>query len=121
MVLTDVFLEEMAKALNNESFTTPVGIAFSSSVITPAATDTSLAHEYDRAGLSGTRSTNEVTFSGLRSGAVASSTGDYINLVGVLSTSTTGGNLFVEALVPSVLHTTSFDFEVDATITIERK
>lgn len=120
MVLTDVFLIEMAKALNGESFSTPTHGAFSSSVITPAATDTSLPSEYDRSSFTGSRDSNEVTFSGLRSGATASSSGDYINLFGLLDSSS-GGNLFLEALVPSVLHTTSFDFEVDATITIERK
>lgn len=119
-MITDVFLQEMAKAINGESFTKPVGIAFSSSVITPAATDTSFAHEFDRATLSGSRTSNEVTFSGIRSGATASSSGDYINLIGLFSTDTSSGDLFVEALVPSVLHTTSFDFEVDATVTIER-
>lgn len=119
-MITDVYLQEIAKAINGEANTVVSHCAFSSTVLTPAATDTSLAHEYDRSSATGTRSTNSVTFNSLRSGATASSTGDYINVVGLL-TSSTGGNLMLEALVPSVLHTTSFDFEVDATVTIERK
>ena len=120
MVFTDTGLIELAKALNGESNTIPSHVAFSSTVITPDTADTSIPGELDRSATSGTRVTNQVTFNALRSGATASSTGDYINTLG-LFTSTSGGNLYAEALVPSVLHTTTFDLEIDWKVTIERK
>ena len=119
-MITDIFLNNLAKAINGESFTLPAYNAFSSSVITVDATDTSLPTEYDRSSASGARINNTVTFTSVRSGAIASSSGDYINSMGLLSSSTVG-DLHVEALVPNVLHTTSFDLEVDWAITIERK
>ena len=119
-MITDTFLNRIAGWINGESGDSPSNIAFSSSVITPDGTETSLPSEYGRSSADGTRILSETTYNGLRSGAIASSTGDYINSLGLL-TASTGGDLLVEALVPSVLHTTSFDFEVDWTITVDRK
>lgn len=120
-MITDVFLQEIAKAINGESFTSPTHTAFSGSVITPDPTDTSLPTELDRSATSGSRTTNEVTFTGIRSSATATpTTGDYINTVALFSASS-GGNLFIEATAPNILHTDLFDLEVEATVTIERK
>ncbi len=122
-MLTDTFLEEVAKFLNNESATVVSHLTFSSDAITPDATDTSVSGELGtRISVSNSRSSSvpTVTFTGTRSGAVASSSGDFVNLA-ALFTASSGGNLMAEAIVPSVLHTTDFDLEVDWSITAARR
>lgn len=122
-MLTDNLLVDLAKYLNGESSELISHLAFSSDAITPSATDTSISGQLgSRVAVTGVRSSTEptVTFSGLRSGAVASSDGDYVNL-NALFTSSTGGTLMAEAIVPSVLHTTDYDLEVDWAITVARK
>jgi len=122
-MITDIFLEEVAKYMNAEASTTVSDLTFSSTVITPDATDTSVAGELGaRVTTTNSRSSTvpTVTFIGTRSGAIASSSGDFVNLV-ALFTASSGGNLMAEALVPSVLHTTSFDLEVNWSITAARK
>ena len=119
-MITDVFLQELAKNINGESNTNASHLAYSSTAITPDATDTTLTGEFlTRVSATGSRVLTETTFNAIRSGAVASSSGDRINAM-ALFTSSSGGNLFAEALVPSILHTTAFDFEVDWKITISR-
>lgn len=119
-MITDVFLTEIAKAINSESNAVPAYIAFSSSVITPDPGDTSLPSEYDRSATSNSRATNEVTYTASRSGTSVSGSGEYINTIGLLDTST-GGNLLAEGLVPSVLHTSTYDLEVNWKVIVERK
>ena len=119
-MITDVFLQEIAKSINGESSTVPSHMAFSNDSTTPDPTDTSLASEFDRSSITGSRVTNSITFNSIRSSATASGSGDTINKLGLFSASSSG-NLFMEATVPSILHTDDFDFEVDATITISRR
>lgn len=117
-MITDTFLYEIAKKINGESSTSPNYIDFSSTAITPDVADTSLPGVIAGGGTATqTRYLNTVTFNKIRSGAVASSTGDYINALGL---SLNGGNLFAEALVPSILHTSSYDLEADWDITVNR-
>lgn len=120
MVLTDVFLDEMAKAMNGESYTVGSDVAFSNDIIVPDATDTALPSEFDRSSTTGSRTGNKVSFTAIRSGAIASVGGDTVNSIGLL-TASSGGNLLSEATVPSIVHTQTFDLEVDWQITIERK
>jgi hypothetical protein len=119
-MITDNFLNTIAGWVNGETATIPSFVAWSSSAITPAGTDTSLPSEYTtRTSASGTRTLNATTFNSTRLSTLATSTGDYINSLGLL-TASTAGTLYAEALVPSILHTTTFDLEVDWTITVSR-
>ena len=118
-MIVDTFLYELAKKINGESSESPDYVAFSEDVITPDATDTSIPGILDGDAASGSRTLGVVTFNAIRSGAVASSSGDYINTLGLTKTSGSG-TLFAEALVPSILHTTSYDLEVDWDITVSR-
>lgn len=121
MTLTDTFLNQIAGVVNGESFTQPSYVGFSSTAITIDPTDTSLSGEYgNRVSVSNSRTLNEVTLSGVRSGAIASSDGDRLNSFGLFNSSTVG-DLHSEALISSLLHTTSFDVEVDWKITFSRK
>ena len=122
-MLTDNFLVDIAKYLNGESSELITHLALSSTAITPSATDTSIPGQLgSRISVSNSRSSTlpTVTFNGIRSGAVASTSGDYLNL-GALFTASSSGTLMAEALIPSVLHTTDYDFEVDWSITVGRK
>lgn len=119
-MITDLFLNEIAKNINGESSSAPSHCAFSSTVITPDATDTSLAQEWDRSSATGSRVSNVVTLTAIRSGAIASSTGDAINALG-LFTAASGGTLLAEATVPNILHSDTFDLETEWRITVSRK
>lgn len=118
-MITNNFLNELAKAVNGESYVSPGVVAFSSTTKTLSPSDTSLGGELDYDATSGSRVTNEVTFNALRSGTIVSAGGDRINSLGLLDTST--GTLLAEALVPSVLHTSTYDLDVNWKIIIERK
>lgn len=117
-MIVDTFLNRIAGWLNGETANIPSYVAWSSSVITPAGTDTSVPSEYDESAATGSRVLTVTTFNSLRTGAIASSAGDYINSIYLLDSST--GTLLAEALVPSVLHTTTFDLEVDWQLTVSR-
>ena len=120
-MITDTFLNNIAGLINGESSRIPSHAAFSSSVITADATHTSLPTELDspRLNITKSRSTNTTTYSFVRTGALASSTGDYLNAVAIID-SVTGGFILSEATVSSLLHTTSFDVEVDWKISVDR-
>lgn len=120
-MITDTYLYNITKLMNGESSAIPSYTAFTSTVITPDSTDTSslFADEYTRVIATGVRSLNQLTFSSLRPGTIASSDGDILNTMGLFNAST-GGELLAEAVIPSILHTTSFDLETDWTITVER-
>lgn len=117
-MIVDTFLNRIAGWMNGESANIPSYVAWSSSVITPAGTDTSVPSEYDESTASGSRILSVTTFNSLRSAVLASSSGDYINSIYLLGSSS--GTLLAEALVPSVLHTTTFDLEVDWALTVSR-
>ena len=122
-MLTDKFLINIAKSINGETENHVGYVTFSSTVHTPDSTDTSVAGELgSRVTATGARTSTgtEVTFNGLRSGAVASSSGDDINLIGLFDTAS-NGELEAEATVPSILHSDSFDLEVDWTINVQRR
>lgn len=120
-MITNNFLNETAKALAGESYVVPAYMAFGSTVITPNAATTTVTGETGaRYGLTDSRSTNIVTWSGTRSGAdVASSTGDTLNSVYMLSAST-GGTVLSENTLASIIHTTSYDIAVDFAVTVSR-
>jgi len=120
-MITDTFLNRIAGLINGESVNIPSSAAFSSDVITAAATDTSLPSELDnpRLSVSKSRVLNTTTYSFVRSGTVVGSSGDYLNAVALID-SATDGFVLSETSVPSLLQTSSFDVSVDWKITVER-
>jgi hypothetical protein len=119
-MITDNFLNQLAGVMNGEAMGVPSHIGFSSTALVLNPVDSTLSGEYlTRVASTGSRVLNKTTFNALRSGAVASSTGNIINAIGLFDASTSG-DLYSEALVPSLLHTTSFDFEIDWSITVKR-
>ena len=120
-MITDTFLQNIAGLINGESTNIPTHAAFSSSVIEADATRTSLPSELDvtRPTVSKTRDTTLTTYTFLRSGTAASSSGDFINSMGLID-SATGGFLMADAIVSSLLHTTDFDVDVSWSFEIRR-
>lgn len=120
-MIIETFLEELAKAINSEGYSVPTHMAEGSSTMT-INTDTSvLTGEYpSRQAVSSSRVNNITTFNALRTGAsVASSSGEVVYTFGLYDSSSSG-NLLTAVLASSILHTTSFDIDVDWDITIER-
>jgi hypothetical protein len=119
-MITDVFLVDIAKAFNGESFTIPTHSNFCTSTVTLSPTDTSLPGEVGaRPSLSASRTSNEVTWSGIRTGAIVSTSGETLYSTGVLSASSSG-DLFMAVTLPGLLHTTDYDIEVSWTTTFDR-
>jgi hypothetical protein len=120
-MITDTFLQRIAGLINGESVAIPAYGAFSSTVLSADATRTSLPDELDatRLDLTKTRTGTTTTYTFLRSGSVASSSGDYINTMALID-SATGGYVLSDLAVPSLLHTTSFDVEVDWKVQVRR-
>jgi hypothetical protein len=120
-MIVDNFLGEAAKAFNNESFVLPNYYAYSSSLSSVSATDTSLSGEFGtRTANTKSRTDNTTTYVATRTGTLASTSGDTIAGIGMLSASS-GGTLMTELTVPSFLHTTAFDVEWTTTITFSRE
>jgi hypothetical protein len=118
-MITTIQLNELAKAYNNESYVIPSFTAYSSSLASVSASDTTLSGEIGaRASASRVRSGGSptVTVTSIRSGALSSSAGDTLTGVALLSSSS-GGSLLAEFVISSILHTTSYDVQTDITIT----
>ena len=123
MTVMNNMLTETAKAIAGESYSVMSHLAFSTDTsFAIAVSDSAISGESgDRIALSDSRSVATVTFNGTRTGAlVASSDGETLTGAGTLSASS-GGTLFSEILLPSLLHTTSFDIEVDWAFTVQRR
>jgi hypothetical protein len=119
-MIVDNLLNEAAKAFNNESFVLPNYYAFSSSITSVAVTDTVLSGEFGtRIANTKSRVDNINSYVATRAGALASTAGDAIFGVGMLSASS-GGTLMTELTVPSFLQTTAFDVEWTTTLTFDR-
>jgi hypothetical protein len=119
-MINDNFLTMMSKLLNGESVSLPTSLAYGSSVMTVAVDSSSLTGEYaSRDSVSNSRSGFTVSFEGVRSGTIASSGGDVLQTFGLYDDST-GGNLLTAVLASSVLHTSSFDLNVEWQFTIGR-
>lgn len=119
-MITNNYLTEIAKAMASESYVVPTYMAFGSTVLTPNAASTSLTGEQDaRTALTDSRSSNVVTFSGIRTGALVSGSSDTLNSIAMFSAST-GGTMLSENSLASIIHTTAFDVAVDFQITVSR-
>ncbi len=113
MVFTDIHLQNLAKAMNSESFTVPVYQAVGENTITADPTDTALDGEIGtRVAGSKSRTTNQVSLTALRSGADVIDTinGDDLRAVALFDTATSG-ELHTELSISSLIQTTSFDLE----------
>ena len=121
-MITDLFLENMGKALNNETFVVPGYLAYGTDTIVASPTDTVISGEIgSRIETFNTRVDAEVTLNGIRTGAsVVQSTGDTLRASGILSAET-GGVLGSIVALPGLIQTTSFDIETDWTIEFTRR
>lgn len=121
MTLNDTLLYQLAGSLNGEAYDNPSHAGFSSTAITIDPTSSSLSGEFgSRVVVSGSRTLNEVSFNGLKTGAVVSSVGESISSFGLFNASSSG-DLQAHALTASLLHTSDFDIEVDWVISVQRK
>jgi hypothetical protein len=120
-MINDNLLNGVATLLSGGSFTIPSYLAFGSTTGTLTATDIITSGEFDRNALSSdSNTTNTVTYIGSRLGSEASS--QTINIISLVNSSTANGSndIISNFLLPSVIHTTSFDINVEVTYTITR-
>lgn len=119
-MITDLALVETAKALAVESYVTPSYLVWGSSAIVENASSTSLSGEaFSRNTTTDSRVYNTVTWTAIKSGALASSSGDLLYSVG-LNNSSSGGTHLAEKLLSSLTHTTAFDVEIVWNWTVSR-
>lgn len=114
----------VAKAMNSESYTTSNYVNVSTSTDFEASnTATSLDGEIgSRIATSNTRSSNVVTYSGIRSAALVVDTvnGDTLYGVGTFSAAS-AGDLHLNVDLPGVNQTIGFDVEFDFEVTYSRR
>jgi len=114
-------LTEIPNLLIGNSVDLPSHMAFSSDDITPALADTSISGEAgNRIAFSSSEvDGNSVTFTATRNSTIPPFGGTYLN-VSALMNSSAGGEMWVSALLSSLLHTTSFDLEIRHTLIFDR-
>lgn len=120
-MINNNLLTGIAKMLAGESYTIPSYLAFGSTTGTITATDTSASGEFDRNALdSDDRTDYTIKYIGRRLSTEAGS--ETINNVALVNSSTLAstGNIQANALIASLVHTTSFDVDVEFWITISR-
>jgi len=113
-MINNNYLMGLAQLMNGESYTIPSYLAFGSTTGTLTAADTVTSGEFDRNILSSTpRSGTVAKFVGSRSAAEANS--EVVNVVSLVNASGLGGSGDVQSnfLVASLIHTTSFDVDVE--------
>lgn len=120
-MITDKFLEEVAKVLNAESYVIPAYYSFSTSLVTPAVTDTVLDGEIGtRVAVTKSRSGQDVEYIGTRlATSVVATTGDTLSIIG-MSNSLTVGTLLHEQTISGLIQTTAYDIEFTNTIGVNR-
>lgn len=127
MTVTDTFLNELAKHINDEASNMPNYLAVGTTEVTNiATTDTAIAGEIGtRVLLTKFRANNEIETSAIRSAAVVENTvdGDALNSAGLFNTITqsTTDLLLTGIAVNGVLQTTNFDVEYITTIEVLRR
>lgn len=126
-MITDTFLEEMAKAIKEESYVVPAYQAVGTSgVDVIAASDTQLSGEIGtRDILTSDRTQNQIEYSAIRSGASVVDTlnGDDLRSTGLFNTNTqsTSDELLQGIAMNGVTQTTNFDVEFITNIQINRR
>jgi len=123
MTITNNFLNEIAKSINDESYEVSTSQAVATTIVASIyTTDTSLSGEIGaRTSLSGTRTNNELEFTSLRSSTSVLDTtdGDKLKSTGLL-TATSGGILLTGVVLSGITQTTNFDLEVVTSISVNR-
>lgn len=120
-MINDNILNGIASLLAGSTFTLPSYLAFGSTTGTLTATDVITSGEFDRNVLTNDFSTtNTVTYIGNRLGVEAAS--ETINIISLVNSSTLAGSndIISNFLLPAVIHTTSFDINIEITYTITR-
>ena len=122
-MITDVFLNEIAKAMNAESYEVTNYLTFGTTVLSAVASDTSLSGETgSRLLTTKTRSDNSITHNALKTGAtITSSTGTVLYSSALFSQATDGVLCTEIPILAGLTHTTSFDIEVDWDIIVNRE
>lgn len=115
------FLYGLPNLIGGSTQEIPSHLAFSSDEVTINETDSSLSGEAgSRIALETPEIVNNtITFIGVRSSVVPPSGGTYLNASG-LFTSDLVGELWATTLIPSLLHTSSFDLEVRHSVRFNR-
>lgn len=122
-MITDLWLTEVAKSQNAESYVVPGYYAVATTVVSSIlSTDTALAGEIgSRVALTKSRASSTVTYTATRSAAsvVNTSTGDVLASIGMLNAAT-GGTFLQGVVIGGVTQTTNFDIEMITTLTPTR-
>lgn len=126
MTITDTTLNEVAKAIANESFLVPNYLATGTTIVTSInTTDTSLSGETgDRIALTGSRTNNEIEFTATRSASdvVDTTNGDAIKSSGLHNTDTaaTSDPLLFGVVHAGITQSTDYDLEFIYTVRVQR-
>lgn len=121
-MITDKTLIDMSKLANGETLDFAQYMAFSdSSTFSLDATASSTPGYTDSTSTTKFRENNlpELNINGIKTGALASSTGDTI-YGAVLTPADSNEDAQALASVPGILHTQDFDLEVNWTVSFER-
>jgi len=122
MTLQDKYLEETAKALNNESYSLPSHVGISNQDSSVGVTANSLTNEIgSRLTANSSRNNNTVSYQAVRSSTqvVDTTNGDTIEEIGLFDASS-GGDMFTFDDIPSIEQTIDFDVDITKNVTIER-
>lgn len=120
-MINNKFLYGLASLMAGSSYDVPSHLAFGSDSDTITASDVITSGEFDRNALDYSEATsNTVKFVGGRSSGEADN--DYINVIGLHNAATlaSSDNLQANFLVPSLLHTSAFDLNVELWVTFNR-
>lgn len=122
-VITDLFLDEMAKALNKETYDTPNYLVLGSSEATSLSnSQPTVEGEYPtRIELSGSRTDNELIYSALRQGVAVTGAEDALVTSGLTVSGVTDDTDLMAAIIHNgVTQTSNFDIEWQWTLKVDR-
>jgi hypothetical protein len=122
-MILDNFLNEVAKALAGSSYVYPAYLTVGTGTTALSTSSTALSGEVGdaRRSMTITRSANVVDFSAVRPGSdVNSSSGEYLNELGIFS-ALTSGTMLSALSIPSLLQTTAYDIEISGSFTVNRQ
>jgi hypothetical protein len=119
-MIPNTHLNEVAKAMTGEAYVIPEYYGFSDTLTTVDVTDTTMSGEFGtRIAATATRDNNEVTYTGMRTGALVPTDGETLTGLALFS-DVTGGTLMTETVIPEINHTNAFDIEFITTIRYTR-
>lgn len=120
-MIQNTFLNKLPQLVAGSTVNLPSHMAFSSSATLPVESDNTLTGEIGtRVSFDSTTiDSNSLTFTGTRSSVAPGASGDTLTSFGIMN-STTGGDMWATAIMSSLLHTTSFDIELNMTVRFDR-